>query len=119
MPQIHPDTVTLTADVRSIPREYVEAAREWTGAIHEQDGTLKLAQVLAQLDTNRTATNAHQSTARRVYVDIRIELLVTDEELSAHGADDRLGAHIWELDPEESSVEIASVTRLNLWECPR
>ncbi len=36
---------------RLIPRAYKKAAEDWTNYIHEQDGTLKLAQLLYELDT--------------------------------------------------------------------
>lgn len=67
---IHPDAVTLTADVRSIPREYIDAAREWTQAVHEQDGTLKLAQVLANRpQVSRDTTQRIREAACRLRLD--------------------------------------------------
>jgi hypothetical protein len=57
MPQIHPETVTLAADWRAIEPKYRAAAREWTSKIHEQDGTLKLAQVLAMIDDRPTVSS--------------------------------------------------------------
>jgi hypothetical protein len=46
---------------------------------------------------------------RAITITVEIELIVSDDSISFNNADDRLGQHIWNLDPEETGLEVASV----------
>lgn len=70
-------------------------------------------------DMNETLTtggepmSAPTDTVRRVFVEISVELHVTDEAASVNNVEERFGYHLWGLDPEETGIEVASVTWLH------